>query len=144
LNALNRLNVEGERINILVVDDDPEDSRLVKKMIEQNKRFQAVLANGGKAAWEILQKEKPDGIILDLFMPDMNGFELLANLRKQPNMKDIPIIILTGADLTPEQHKELAESGQNLLSKGLLREKELLNSLEVALRQIRQPQRKAA
>ena len=54
------------------------------------------------------------------------------------------IVILTGADLTPEQHQILADSGQNLLSKGLLREKELLNSLEIALRQIRQPQGKAA
>ncbi len=144
LNALNRLNVEGEMVNILVVDDDPEDSRLVKKMIEQNKRFQAVLAGGGTAAWEQIQQQKPDGVILDLFMPDMNGFELLGKIRNQPELKDIPIIILTGADLTPEQHKELADSGQNLLSKGMLREKELLNSLEVALRQIRQPNRKAA
>ena len=77
-------------------------------------------------------------------MPEMNGFELLANLRKTSDLKDIPIIILTGADLTPEQHQILADSGQNQFSKGLLREKELLNSLEIALRQIRQPQGKAA
>ncbi|HMN58866.1 MAG TPA: response regulator, partial [Anaerolinea sp.] len=144
LNALNRLNVDGEQINVMVVDDDEEDSRLVKKMIEQNKRFQAILADGGKTAWDLIQNQKPDAIILDLFMPEMNGFELLANLRKTSDLKDIPIIILTGADLTPEQHQILADSGQNLLSKGLLREKELLNSLEIALRQIRQPQGKAA
>ena len=144
LNALNRLNIDGELHEILVVDDDPEDLRLVQKMIEENKRFQAVLAKGGKAGWEVLQQKIPDAIILDLFMPEMNGFELLANIRKNPIFNNIPVIILTGADLTPEQHQLLTDSGQHLLSKGFLREKELLNSLDVALHQLASPIRKAA
>jgi CheY-like chemotaxis protein len=77
-------------------------------------------------------------------MPEMNGFELLANIRANPIFNNIPVIILTGADLTPEQHQQLTDSGQHLLSKGFLREKELLNSLDVALRQIQLPTRKAA
>lgn len=144
LNALNRLNIDGELHEILVVDDDPEDLRLVQKMIEENKRFQAVLAKGGKAGWEVLQQKIPDAIILDLFMPEMNGFELLANIRANPVFNNIPVIILTGADLTPDQHQQLTDSGQHLLSKGFLREKELLNALDVALRQIKLPNRKAA
>ncbi len=144
LNALNRLNFAGDLHEILVIDDDPEDLRLVQKMVEENKRFQAVLAEGGKAGWNALQQKIPDAIIMDLFMPDMNGFELLANIRANELFSRIPVIILTGADLTPEQHQQLAEAGQNLLSKGFLREKELFNSLDAALRQFSKSPRKVA
>ena len=137
LNALNRLNFTGEIKNILVIDDDPEDLRLVQKMIEANDRFHVQLAQGGEAGWESIQQNVPDAIILDLFMPDLNGFDLLAKLRSEELYQNIPVIILTGADLTPEQHKELKDFGHGLYSKGFLREKELLNSLESALRQFR-------
>lgn len=137
LNALNRLNFTGEIKNILVIDDDPEDLRLAQKMIEANDRFHVQLAQGGEAGWESIQQNVPDAIILDLFMPDLNGFDLLAKLRSEELYQNIPVIILTGADLTPEQHKELEDFGHGLYSKGFLREKELLNSLESALRQFR-------
>ena len=139
LNALNRLDMEGEISEILVIDDDPEDLRLVQKMIEEKKQFHAILAQGGKDGWDKIQQKAPHAIILDLFMPEMNGFEFLASLRATDGLKDIPVIVLTGADLTAEQHQQLTDFGQGLLSKGFLREKELLNSLEVALKQIKTP-----
>jgi signal transduction histidine kinase/CheY-like chemotaxis protein len=144
LNALNRANTSGDLHEIMLIDDDPEDLRLVQKMVEENKHFQAIPIEGGQAGWAALQDRTPDVIILDLFMPDMNGFEILAKLRASSAHRHIPVIILTGADLTPEQHKQLSEFGQNLLVKGFLREKELLNSLETALQQVHRPIRKVA
>lgn len=137
LGALNRLNRDGKIREVLVIDDDPEDLRLVQKMLEESQRYHVNLAQGGKAGWDFLQNSVPDVIILDLFMPEMNGFELLGNLRAHPTFKSIPVIVLTGADLTAEQHQQLNEFGQNLLTKAMLREKELLNSLEEALRRFR-------
>ena len=67
-------------------------------------------------------------------MPDMNGFAILEQMRSTPSLRHIPVIVLTGADLTPDQHKQLTDFGQGLLSKGYLREKELLVILEEALR----------
>ncbi|MEJ5313202.1 GAF domain-containing protein [Anaerolinea thermophila] len=137
LGALNRLNRDGKIREVLVIDDDPEDLRLVQKMLEESQRYHVNLAQGGKAGWDFLQNSVPDVIILDLFMPEMNGFELLGNLRTHPTFKSIPVIVLTGADLTAEQHQQLNEFGQSLLTKAMLREKELLNSLEEALRRFR-------
>ena len=138
INAFNRLNRDGLIREVLVIDDDPEDLRLVQKMIEDadqgSAKFHVTLAKGGQLGWEEIQNRQPDAIILDLFMPDMNGFAILEQMRSSPTLRHIPVIVLTGADLTPDQHKLLTDFGQGLLSKGYLREKELLVILEEALR----------
>jgi signal transduction histidine kinase/CheY-like chemotaxis protein len=134
INAINRLNRDGQICEVLVIDDDPADLRLVQKMLDENQKLHVNLAEGGKHGWDMIQTQKPDVIILDLFMPDMNGFTILENLRSSPGLRDTPVIVLTGADLNPDQHKMLADFGQGLLTKGYLREKELLVILEEALR----------
>jgi signal transduction histidine kinase/CheY-like chemotaxis protein len=143
INAIGRLNRDGQMHEILVIDDDPEDLRLVQKMLEADKSLHVMTAQGGKEGWDTIQANRPDTIILDLFMPDMNGFNIVENLRANPLLRHIPVIILTGADLTPEQHQQLTSFGQNVLSKGYLREKELLVLLEEALRKFH-PDRKEA
>jgi CheY-like chemotaxis protein len=134
INSLNRLNRDGQIKDVLVIDDDPADLRLVQKMLEENHNFQITIAQGGQQGWETIQNSHPDAIILDLFMPDMNGFNILENLRTNPVLRHIPVIILTGADLSAEQHQQLTDFGQGVLAKGYLREKELLVLLEEALR----------
>jgi threonine synthase len=133
------MNRAGKIRKILVIDDDPEDLRLVKKMLEEDDKLQITLAQGGKNGWNAISQSKPDAIIMDLLMPDLDGFSLLGSLRVDPALRDIPVIILTGADLTPEQHQKLNEYGKQLLSKGYLREKELLITIEDALNRIRRP-----
>jgi tubulin-specific chaperone A len=71
-------------------------------------------------------------------MPDMDGFTILEKLRTTPKLRDIPVIVVSGADLTAEQQKQLAAFGQSLLQKGLLTEEELLSSLDKALKRIKQ------
>ncbi len=137
INALNRLNRDGKINQILVIDDSADDLRLIEKSIQENSKFKVITAQGGKAAIEILQTARPDAILLDLFMPDMNGFDLLEKFRSDPDMRKTPVIIVTGADLTPEQHQLLAEFGQQMLNKSLLRERDLLNTLEDALKRWR-------
>jgi signal transduction histidine kinase/CheY-like chemotaxis protein len=134
INALNRLNRDGKITNVLVIDDDPDDLRLVEKMFEESQNFKVALAQGGQQGWEMIQNSRPDAIIMDLFMPGMNGFAILENLRTNPLLRNIPVIILSGADLTAEQHQQLTDFGQDILSKGFLREKELLLLLEDALK----------
>jgi CheY-like chemotaxis protein/anti-sigma regulatory factor (Ser/Thr protein kinase) len=137
-NTVNHLNKDGQIHNILVIDDDPGDLRLVQKMLESNGKFQITLANGGRIGWEELIKNRPDAVILDLFMPDLDGFTLLGNMRSNQKFADLPVIVLTGADLTAEQHTQMAQLGQQMLTKGLLRERELLNTLDNALKKIRE------
>jgi len=136
ISALNRLNRDGNIREVLIIDDDADDLRLLQKMLEDNQNYHVIPAQGGIQGWEIIQKKQPDAVILDLFMPDLNGFALLENIRANPVLRRIPVIVLTGADLTPEHHQQLTEFGQSVIAKGYLREKDLLVSLEEALRAI--------
>lgn len=137
LKALSRLNGQGDIHSVLVIDDDPEDLRLIEKLLSQTKQYKPILCQGGQAGWEEIERQKPDAVILDLFMPDLNGFAILEKMRSNPNLMDIPVIVISGADLTPEQHQMLSAFGQNLLQKGILNEQELLTRLERALQRIK-------
>jgi signal transduction histidine kinase/CheY-like chemotaxis protein len=136
IKAITRLDREGTIHKVLVIDDDEADLRLVQKMLNDMSDFEVTTAAGGKSGWEAITANPPDAIILDLFMPDMNGFTILENLRKEPDLRNIPVIILTGADLSPEQHQQLSDYGMHFLTKGLLRENELLSTLGLELKKI--------
>jgi len=140
-NAIIRLNADGDIHRVMVIDDDPDDLRLVQKMIEDGGDFQAILAESGERGLELLETMRPDAIILDLFMPGLNGFAVLEKLRSDAKLSTIPVIILTGADLTAEQHKQLSEFGKRTLTKGMLRERELITSLEESLRKLKNQRR---
>jgi CheY-like chemotaxis protein len=136
LNALDRLGGEDEIHDVLVIDDDDKDLHLMEKILQQG-HYNPILAQGGPKGWEILSSKTPQAIILDLFMPDMDGFTILEKLRITPELRDIPVIVVTGVELTAEHQKQLAEFSQNLLRKGSLGEQELLSSLEKALHRIK-------
>jgi CheY-like chemotaxis protein/anti-sigma regulatory factor (Ser/Thr protein kinase) len=133
LNAINRLNKDGNFKEILVIDDDPKDLRLIGKILENHTTFQAVLAEGGQQGWEMLISNPPSAVILDLFMPHFNGFEILEKIRITPSLADIPVVVVSGVDLSADQKKQLDDYGRNLIQKGNITEKELLSQLEKAL-----------
>jgi CheY-like chemotaxis protein len=137
INTVNRVNKDGKIHKILVIDDDPSDIRLVKKILGVSGRFQVSSAEGGKTGWEMIQNIRPDAVILDLFMPDMDGFSVLGNLRSNQYFVDLPVIVLTGADLSPAQQTKMTQLGQHMLTKGMLKEQELLTTLEMSLRKLK-------
>jgi K+-sensing histidine kinase KdpD/CheY-like chemotaxis protein len=134
LDAVNRLNFDGTIHKILVIDDSEDDQRLIARILEDHTGFEFSFANNGKEGLEYIGSIKPDAIILDLMMPEMNGFDFLDIIHEKPEYVHIPVVVLTGADLTPEQYQRLTQAGQQLLLKGLLGEKELLTTLENTLR----------
>lgn len=137
INAIHRINREGHAMEILIIDDDVDDLKFVKKMVETEPRIHPTLAQGGKAAIDILKNLTPDLIVLDLFMPDLNGFEILEQFKSEPRLAKIPVIVLTGADLTPEQKTQLTESSQTLATHGLITESDILKNMEEALERIK-------
>ena len=136
LNALDRLNGIGDIHDVLVIDDDEKDLRLMDKILRQG-HYNPILAQGGNQGWDILSSQPPQAVILDLFMPDMDGFSILEKLRITPGFCDIPVIVVSGMDLSPEQQKQLSDFGQNLLRKGSITESELLSTLDKALKRIK-------
>lgn len=79
---------------ILAVDDEKHIVRLVQVNLERA-GYEVVTANDGKEALEKVESEKPDLLVLDVMMPYLDGFEVLQSLRRNPETRDIPVIMLT-------------------------------------------------
>jgi len=136
VHALDRINKHGKIREVLVIDDDPNDLRLIEKILKENSQYKAILAEGGRKGWDSINTKPPDAIILDIFMPDMDGFTILEKLREDPSLRDIPVLVVSGGGLTNEQQKQLADYGQRLIAKGSLAEDDLILSIENALKRI--------
>jgi PAS domain S-box-containing protein len=133
LNALDHLNIDGSIRDVLIVDDDPNDLRLMGRMLSENGRYRPTLAEGGIKGWESILAHRPHAIILDLLMPDMDGFTILENIHSSNTLNDIPVIIVSGGDLTTEQQQSLQDFGQRMIQKNALDQKQLIAILERAL-----------
>ncbi|GEM_PF-431240 len=136
--SLNRLNGDGSIQEVLVVDDDEDDLRLLDKILREHTDYKVRLAHGGPEGLAAIQTNPPHAIILDLFMPEIDGFALLEVLRADARLREIPVIIFTAGDLTETQLGRLAEFSQNMLRKGVVKEEELLASIEHALKHFKQ------
>jgi len=136
LSALTRQNKDGKIRNVTIIDDDTDDLRLLEKILNEHEKFNINLCEGGRKGWEAINKNVPDLIILDIFMPDMDGFTILEKLRDEPSLHDIPVLVVSGGGLTAEQQKQLSDYGQRLISKGSLKEEDLMVSIENALERI--------
>ncbi len=78
----------------MVVDDDPDMVAIIKTILEV-KGYALQFAHNGQEVFNLLGEQKPDLIILDIFMPQMDGLEVLVRLRENPGTASIPVILLT-------------------------------------------------
>ena len=92
--------IDRSEYKILIVDDVVSNVLLLKILLT-NEKFQVCTANNGKTCIEMTHKEQPDLILLDVMMPDLNGFDTATILKKDERTKDIPIIFLTALN-TPQ------------------------------------------
>ncbi|HYY46322.1 MAG TPA: response regulator [Candidatus Angelobacter sp.] len=120
--------------SILIVDDDPQNIRLVKAMLKPF-NMEIMVAEGGKAGLEMALKKKPDLIILDLMMPDVDGFEVVSKLREDPAGAQIPILIYTAKNVSSEDRERLQGNIQTIIQKGDFgkdRFLEMINNLQTS------------
>ena len=136
LNALDHLNRDGSIREVLVIDDNPSDLRLMDKILTEHGRYKTILADGGRKGWDSILSQPPHAVILDLFMPEMDGFTILEKMRENSRLRDIPVVVVSGVDLSAEQQQQLKEFGQRLLNKGALNENDLLDTIERALKRV--------
>ena len=82
---------------VLVVDDDPVVIRLVKEILK-NLGYQVETAKDGIDAMVLVKQERPDLIVLDIMMPELNGYDVLRTLKFTDEFKDIPVLLLTSRE----------------------------------------------
>jgi PAS domain S-box-containing protein len=123
--VLERLRGNEHPAPVLVVEDDPDTQELFRRVLGSD-GWDVDVAENGKVALEQLQRGKvPDAILLDLMMPEMDGFEFLAHLRRKPEWVSIPVAVVTAKELTEEDRARLAGSVERVLQKGAYTKEQL-------------------
>jgi YesN/AraC family two-component response regulator len=119
---------------ILIVDDDVSTVEMYARMVHSHSaQHRTLKAYNGRAALAILQRERADLVLLDLMMPEMDGFEVLAAMRAAEPLRDTPVIVLTGQTLTAQDMRRLNRGVATVLSKGLFSADETLAHIQAAL-----------
>ena len=99
--------LQGQTLKVLVVDDDPKAVELIAVRIT-GLASTVLRAHGGREAIDIARQELPSVIILDLMMPDVNGFDVVAALNEHPDTARIPILVVTAKQITAEDRARLS------------------------------------
>src|SRR5262249_8057609 len=114
--VLGRLRLEQHRRPILVVDDDEATRDQLERSFKKE-GWTVVTAVNGRAALEVVQQHEPSLVLLDLMMPEMDGFEFLNRFRQDTRYQQTPVIILTAKTLTPEDRERLNGRVTDLMGK---------------------------
>ncbi|MDP9085004.1 MAG: PAS domain S-box protein [Pseudomonadota bacterium] len=107
---------QGQTLKVLVADDDPKAVALMAVRVAELAST-VFRARGGREAIEIARRELPDAIILDLMMPEVNGFDVVAALNDEPRTARIPILIVTAKQITPEDRAKLSQYVTTIMEK---------------------------
>ncbi|MEC9440930.1 MAG: response regulator [Myxococcota bacterium] len=121
-----------QEVEVLIVEDDDNTRDLLQRMLS-TEVWSVHTAQDGQRAIEVLGDVEPDIILLDLMMPRMDGFEVLARLRQDTRWSDIPVIIVTAKTLTPAERELLRRGATHVMQKGALEQAQLVAQARQAL-----------
>ena len=123
--------IDFTKYNVLAVDDVPLNLLLVEKMLAKFK-FRIRKASGGRQALEEKSQEKPDLILLDLMMPEIDGFEVLRRVRENPETSGIRVVILSALNSTEDIVRGYQMGANDFITKPIIMEK-LVNCVATQL-----------
>lgn len=123
--------IEGEKLAMVVEDDDP--IREITSLALESAGWDVVSASNGRLALDLLQQHLPTIIILDLMMPEMDGFQFLEIIQEDANYQQIPVIVVTAMDLSADERLKLQGSVKRILQKGSLSPQELAQRLSAMM-----------
>lgn len=127
-----------EKPRIMIVDDTPVNLELLHKLLSAH-GYQTAAFTSGELAWQALETSAPDLILLDINMPGMNGYELCGRIKKRDDLKDIPVIFLSGMNEMVDKLNAFHTGGVDYITKPFQGE-EVLIRVKTHLK-IRQQQR---
>ncbi|MCY1013881.1 response regulator [Nannocystis pusilla] len=118
--------------SVLVVDDEPDIRELLRRLAERAQWSVREAANGREAIGA-LRSAVPDVVLLDLMMPEVDGFEVIQTMRAEPGWRDIPVIVITACELTASESEFLHAGVHRVLRKGSYSQAALLNEVRALL-----------
>lgn len=130
---LNKYRCQHPPCPVLLIEDDTVTRQMMCKMLERE-GWRVIEAANGKEALARVEEEIPNAILLDLMMPEMDGFEFLVQLHNRREWERIPVVVITAKELTPEDRLRLNGSVEKILLKGAFTREELLEKVRELVR----------
>lgn len=110
--------VDDTVTRVIVIEDDRGASQLMTRILQANGIKEVYQAFDGRTGIQMVEEKKPDLIVLDLMMPELDGFGVLEWLKSKERLRDVPVVVVTAKDLTVRERNRLNGQVQGLLQKG--------------------------
>ncbi len=135
---LNKYRSDSSSCPILIVEDDAPTREMIRRMLEKE-GLTVMEAENGQIALERIAENQPELILLDLMMPQMDGFTFVNKLQQQESWRSIPVVVLTAKDITPEDRLRLNGYVENILQKEAYTCEELLSQVSTLVSSLHSP-----
>jgi len=113
--------------SVVIIDDNPSDSRLIRRLLHTCKQYRVFEAHNGLDGLALVRQRLPDLVLLDLRMPDSDGFAILEQLKADERTREIPVIIISAKSLSPEERGFLRRYTDSIWQKGNFSARDLAN-----------------
>lgn len=113
-------NLDEKTTTVLLIDDNDDDALLIRRLLEARKAYRVYHAKDGWEGLSQARQKLPDLIVTDLTMPGIDGFGLVEELKLDPRTRDIPVVVVSAKDITPDERKRLNGHIQAVYQKGSL------------------------
>jgi HAMP domain-containing protein/signal transduction histidine kinase/DNA-binding response OmpR family regulator len=135
--ALTRIEefIKPRRKRLLVVEDNAAERMSIAELLGHDD-IDILVAETGSGALDALRRDQIDCVVLDLRLPDMSGFEVLDQLREEASLADIPVVVFTGRELTPEEDARLHTMARSVVVKGVESPERLLDETALFLHRV--------
>jgi CheY-like chemotaxis protein len=120
---------------LLIVEDDPNEQTSLVELIGHDD-VHITTVGTGKDALEALRSRPFDCVVLDLRLPDISGFDLLEEVQKDPEVRDVPIVVFTGKELSADEETQLRKMAKSIVLKGVQSPERLLDETALFLHRV--------
>lgn len=111
-------NLDEQVTTIVVIDDNPHDRRLIRRLLQSYKHYRVYEANNGIDGLDVVRDRQPDLIVTDLTMPEMDGIAFLSELKRDPQIAHIPVVVVSAKSLSEEDRRVLNAYSESVWMKG--------------------------
>ncbi|MEZ4671379.1 MAG: threonine synthase [Anaerolineae bacterium] len=121
--------VESQVRRIVIIEDNIDAARLIQRILQARGNYEIHLAADGEQGIRLVHEVRPDMVITDLMMPDVDGFQVIENMKGNKVTANIPIVVVTAKELTVKERARLSGQIEMLLQKGSFVDEEFVESL---------------
>lgn len=109
--------IDGKHVILSVEDNKENQLQMIKLLSKYKEKFKVMVAPNGVLALKAIEKQKPDLVLMDWEMPEMNGLDCLKHIKSEPLLKDIPVIMVTGMSYSEDMQTAMDEGAEDYVKK---------------------------